>query len=162
MLEFSVSRCTRRCERSDRELRAGESYYSVLVPAGSDVRRVDFSAEHWDGPPENAIGWWQSKMPDPTDKKLDWAPHDVILHYFDQLENQAESQDTRYVLALFMVRRRLFRIEETETNEQGQQVMIFFCPKNDTEYRVVVAEPSPDRIETIQNELANLLVAGGG
>ncbi len=52
MLDFEIQRCTRRCAKTDRELAAGETYYSVLISTGGKVERRDYSAEAWEGSPE--------------------------------------------------------------------------------------------------------------
>src|SRR5687767_197677 len=107
MLDFEVERCARRCAKTDREFQPGETYYSALVPRGSGVARLDFSAEAWEGPPEGSLGWWQARLPEPHGNKMHWAPNDVMLHYFEQLDGVADQADVRYVLALLMVRRRV-------------------------------------------------------
>ena len=66
MLDFHVQRCTRRCAGVDRELLPGETFYAVLVTEGAEVVRLDFSESAWQGPPDDAIGWWRSRIPDPA------------------------------------------------------------------------------------------------
>jgi len=85
MLDFDLQRCSRRCSVSDRELKDGETCYSVLVPQGGEVVRLDYSAEAWPGPPASAIGWWQSTVVDPNAGRPHWAPNDVMLNYFERL-----------------------------------------------------------------------------
>ena len=157
MVDFDVQRFSRRCAQTDRELMPGEVFYSALVPEGGDVVRSDYCKEAWDGPPENAIGWWQSEVPDPKSKKVNWAPNDVMLHYFLQLTDQEENLDTRYILALLMVRKRILRLDETERDEKGNEILHVYCNKNESEYEVRVVNPTADRIDTIQTELAALL-----
>jgi len=159
MLDFEVQRCTRRCARTERELKPGESYYSALVPQGGAVIRLDFGCEAWEGPPPEALGWWKAQVPDPSARRLHWAPNDVILHYFLQLESQPGQEDTRYVLALLMVRRRIVRLEETETGPAGGETLVLYCPRQESEYRVGVVAPSEQRTEEIQQELSRLLFA---
>lgn len=162
MLDFEVQRCTRRCAKTDRELNPGETYFSALVPQGGSVARLDYSAEAWEGPPEGAIGWWQARLPDANAHKMHWAPNDVMLHYFEELDNRPDQLDARYVLALLMVRRRILRLEATETDNQGQETLVLFCSRNDTEYRVAAISVSDERASEIQNELAKLLHTEGG
>ncbi len=159
MLDFEVQRCTRRCAKTDRELKPGETFFSVLTAASGAVVRADYSAETWEGPPEGAVGWWKSQMPDPSAKKLHWAPNDVMLHYFEQLDGHDDKVDVRYVLALLLIRRRIVRLEETEKDEQGREVLVLHCPRNENEYRVPVVMPDDQRAHEIQAELAQLLFA---
>ncbi|MCO6454003.1 MAG: hypothetical protein J5I93_01705 [Pirellulaceae bacterium] len=159
MLDFAVQRCTRRCHASDRELAPGETFYSVLVADGAEVTRRDYAAEAWQGPPAGALGWWKSQMPAPHARKMHWAPNDVILHYFQQLGEETAETDIRYVLALLMIRRRIMRLEQTERDAQGQELLVLYCPRSDVEYRVAVVMPTAERVRAIQDELARLLYA---
>lgn len=159
MLDFEVQRFTRRCCQTDRPLEPGENFYSVLVTRGSKVIRQDISEQAWEGPVEGAIGWWKSRVPEKQTANLHWAPNDVILHYFEQLADDTEKADTRYVLALLMIRRRIVRQEATEADGEDGEMFVLYCPRNDREYRVPVVAPSQQRIEEIQNELTELLFA---
>ncbi|MHC4179806.1 MAG: hypothetical protein ACYSWU_20045, partial [Planctomycetota bacterium] len=103
-MDYEVQRCSRRCAESDRELAPGETFYSVLVAEGGELRRHDYSADVWKGPPPEAIGWWKSQIPDPRAGRKHWAPNDVMLQFFDELAAQPGKQDMRYVLALLLVR----------------------------------------------------------
>ncbi len=85
-----------------------------------------------------------------------------MLHYFAELEDQVDQADVRYVLSLLMIRRRVFRLEETETDDEGHETMILFCPRNENEYRVDVTTVSQDRVREIQDLLAQLLVDAAG
>ncbi|MEC7564077.1 MAG: hypothetical protein VX738_00200 [Planctomycetota bacterium] len=157
MLDFQVQKSTRKCHKTDRKFVAGESFYSVLIPQGADVIRQDYCQDAWEGAPQDVIGWWKSTMPDHDNQKLNLAPNEVMLHYFEQLRRNPQSQDLAYVLALLMVRKRLMRLEGTEQDHQGQELMILSDPKNETEYKVAVRQPSIEKIEELQQELAGML-----
>lgn len=160
MLDFDIQRCTRRCAATERELRPGETIYSVIVAEGASVVRRDYAADAWPGAPEGALGWWKSQMPGATNRKMSWAPSDVMLHYFVELESRPEESDLRYVLTLLMIRRRLLRLDETAQEPDGSETLVVFSTKNDAQYRVPVRQPSPERIEQIQQQLGDLLCGG--
>lgn len=159
MTDFDFQRCSRRCAATGRELLPEEFFFSVLVSEGSDVVRRDYAEEAWTEPPERAIGWWKSQMPSANAHKMHWAPNDVMLHYFEELENNPAKADVRYILALLLIRRRLFRLDDRETDDEGRELMVVSCSKNENEYKVVTVPPSGARINEIQDELARLLFA---
>jgi hypothetical protein len=161
MMDFEVQRCTRHCHVSGRELQPSEEFYSVLIAEGATVVRHDYAVEAWQGPPEGTLGWWKSHLPSPNSRRLHWAPNDVMLELLDELGEQPEKLDMRYVLALLLVRRRVARLEEMETDEQGREVMVLYCPRREAMYRVLSMTPSDERAREIQNELADLLFADG-
>jgi len=159
VIDFEVQRCTRRCAKSERALQPGEEFYSVLAAEGGEVVRYDYGIDGWDGPPEQCLGWWKSRMPQPDQRRLNWAPNDVMLDLLEQYEEQPENQDMRYVLALLLIRRRVVRLEETEQDDAGAEQMVLYCPKNEQTYRVSSVIPDEDRVDEIQQELAKLLFA---
>ena len=158
MTDFDIQRCSRKCGKTDRELHPGETYYSVLLPGTDGLQRHDYSAEAWDGPPEEAVAWWKSQLPGLGTRRAHWAPNDVILEYFQLLDGDPTKSDVRYVLALLLVRRRIARWEQTETDEQGRERMVLYCPRQELEFQVPIEAPSPERIALIQEELAKLLI----
>jgi hypothetical protein len=160
MLDFEVHRCSRMCCETEAILQPGDVFYSALVAQGSQVIRKDYCAAAWTGPPAGSLGWWKSQVPDVHSRRMHWAPNDVILHYFEQLEDEGSQADMRYVLALLMIRRRIVRLEDTERDAQDREVFVLYCPRNEREYRVVVTHLSPPRVDEIQHQLADLLFAG--
>jgi hypothetical protein len=156
-MDYEVQRCSRCCAGSGRELAPGEGFYSVLVAEGAELRRYDYSTEMWKGPPKEAIGWWKSQIPDPHSGQRHWAPNDVMLQFFDELAQQPERQEFRYVLALLLVRRRVMRLEDSLVDAEGREVMVLYCPRREAAYQVPVVMPEQLRIEEIQQELVRLL-----
>ena len=92
---------------------------------------------------------------------MHWAPNEVMLQLFDQLENQPARQDMRYVLALLLVRRRVMRLEEEIKGPEGCETLVLYCPRREATYHVPVVMPAAARIQEIQQELASLLFAQG-
>jgi hypothetical protein len=170
LLDFEVQRCTRCCAATERVLNPGDECYSVLEIAGAQVVRKDYCPEAWKGAPNAAFGWWKSRVPEPTAKKIKLAPNDVLLELFDQLADNLDQQDLRYVLALLLVRRRVLRVDVSHDNpytkdndpssNHGAEKMSLYCPKRDSTCEVAVAMPNSARIDEIQQQLSELLVAG--
>lgn len=156
-MDYEVQRPTKQCAATGRDLAPGETYYSVLTAEGAELQRIDYSEDGWQGPPEDAVGWWKSRVPDTKSKRRHWAPNDVMLQFFDELAAQQDKQDMRYVLALLLVRRRVMRQEDTESDEQGREHMVLYCPRRDETYKIAVVVPDAQRADEIQEELAKLL-----
>ena len=160
-MDFEVQRCSRHCAATERELVPGEEYYSVLLDEvtddGAGVERYDYSKESWSGPPEGTIAWWKSKIPDRVAKKKHWAPNDVMLQFFEELPDPEDQADMRYVLSLLLVRRRVLRQEESETGDDGNEMLVLYSPKRETTYKLLTMVPEDSRINEIQDDLAKLL-----
>jgi hypothetical protein len=170
LLDFEVQRSTRRCAATDRPLEPGDECFSVLEVQGAEVVRKDFCREAWTQPPASAFGWWKTRIPEPVAKKIKLAPNDVLLELFDKLADSGAHDDTRYVLTLLLVRRRVFRLEAAPQSLSGQveqppddaatDTMFVYCPKRDVSYHVTTAMPDGERIDEIQQQLSELLIAG--
>jgi len=163
---FDIPRCSRICAATNRELKPGEVYYSLLYEKKETFLRLDYSQEGWPGPsglPSELIGYWKSRIPTSGDKAFKLAPNDILLNFFDQLvdqpdEGQSDKSQLRYVLILLLIRRRLFRLEKEESDPQnGGHLMTVYCPKREASYSIPVLVPSGDRLEELQNTLVNLL-----
>jgi hypothetical protein len=50
-------------------------------------------------------------------------------------------------------------LEDSEVDDSGNEELVVFCPRNESEYRVRVVSPDPARAGEIQEELARLLFA---
>ena len=158
-MDYEVQRSARRCAATGREFAPGEEFYSALVAEGAQLRRYDYAASAWQGPPPAAIGWWKAAVPDRATARSRQAPNDVLLGFFEELADKPDRQDMRYVLALLLVRRRVMRLDETERDGQGREMLVLYCPRRDATYRTPVAVPDESRVGPIQDELARLLFA---
>jgi hypothetical protein len=156
-MDYAVQHGARCCSATGREFAPGETYYSALVDDGSDLKRSDFAADAWQGPPPNTIGWWKSRVPDRTAARKHWAPNDLMLDFWDKLAEQTDKRDIRYVLTLLLVRRRVFRLEEEKDDPQGQAWLVVHCPRRDATYEIPVIVPDEPRAAQIQEDLASLL-----
>jgi hypothetical protein len=157
MLDYEIQRCSRRCQATGRELKNGETCFSVLVAEGAGVVRRDYSVEGWPGAPHDAIGWWKSTVVDPSAGRPHWAPSEVMLGYFERLADDPSAEDARHLLALLLVRRRVLRLEGREKDAAGREVLVLHCSRNEAEYRVPEVLPTPERAAAIQQQLAELL-----
>lgn len=105
--QYKVNRPTRRCAASDRPLLPGEWYYSVISGEEDELIRRDYAAKDWTGPPDGTIGYWKRRMPAAGPRKLVLAPDPVLIDLLRQMEAFPERAETRYVLALLLMRKRL-------------------------------------------------------
>ena len=80
-----------------------------------------------------------------------------MLHFWDELAEQPDRQDMRYVLTLLLIRRRVFRLEEESRDAQGRELLVVYCPRRESTHQVPAVVPDASRIDQIQEELAALL-----
>jgi len=156
MMDFQIKRTGRRCHATERELKPGEEFFSDLVKNKGELRRRDFCSEAWEGPHVNSIGWWRSTIPKIDGGRVYWAPREVLLSYFESLQQNEKYKSTAYVMALVLVRKRILKLVDS-AKKDGAEVLEVRYGKEDKTYIVPVIELSHDEMNEIQQELAQQL-----
>ncbi len=156
MADFDFKRSSKRCSVTDRTFAPGEKYVSALIEADDNLERCDFSLEEWKEPPENCVGWWRTQVPEATEGRIFWAPDEVLLSYFEHLSQAPGHEDVAYVMALLMVRKKLFTLEEFVESPSGQRMVVLNRRAKET-LEVDVIDLPPDRLAEIQTELEEKL-----
>ena len=153
----NVPKPSKTCSVTRREIKPGEAIFSALFEEPGGVRRVDYAAENWTGPPPHAAGWWQSTVPVVNEKKVKLAQNEILLELFEELAAQPDKLDVRYVLTLLLIRRRLFRYEREEEVETGEKTLIVYSLKQNATFEVPVVMPNAARLKEVQDYLNSLL-----
>ena len=156
MQDFEFKRCARRCASTDREICAGESYFSALIESTDGIQRLDISEKEWSGPPEGCIGWWKSRIPVLEKGKIYWAPNRVLLAFFESIVTRTDQSETAYVMALLLVRKRLLQWKDN-INRNDVESMHLRHAGTKKEFEVQTFTLTPAQIQAIQKELAEQL-----
>lgn len=157
MHEYEIRGFTRKCAATGEPIPPGSMFYTVIRPGMPEYVREDYSLSAWKGPPEDAIAWWRSIATE-TGQRKPRVPSEIILEYFEQLEQDPTRDEERFLLALLMVRRRILRIEGDVRDEEGREAMELYCHRNEKTYRVRVAVPTTKALEKeIEDRLLRLL-----
>lgn len=157
--EYKVSRCTRRCHTLERPLREGEWYYSVVFESGDEFLRRDYSAESWTGPPEGAVGYWKSRIPAADERKLVLAPNEVLVEVLRQMEPLTARAESRFLLALMLLRRKAVRTvpaPEPVDPDQGERLHLEVLADG-SRLDVAVCAISAEQQQSLREELHELL-----
>lgn len=109
---YPISHCSGVCAAMGRPLEAGEKYVAVLLTQGDELERRDYSLEAWTtgSRPVGLFASWVSVYRGSNVAAKATLSDDEAADLFEQLAGaQAPTQKAfRYILALFLVRRKLF------------------------------------------------------
>lgn len=155
--EYKVSRCSRQCHQLKRPLREGEWYYSVVLEAGDEYERRDYSADAWDGPPEGAIGVWKNQMPTANERKLVLAPNEVLIDLLRQMADFPDKAKTRYLLALMMLRRKIVTHQAEGSGAEAGEQLVVKVPADGSLIEIPTCEIGRTESEQLLEELNELL-----
>lgn len=160
MQDYTITKCTRKCAQTGRNLEPGESYFSVILPSGEGVTRKDVAAAAWHGPEETAIGWWRSTMPVAQTAKLRPAPNGVLLDTLSELLERPGREPLAYFLALLLMRRRvLTKDDQSPAPPDGEESTHWnlVCPADGRQWLVPLVNSTPAEFTSLQEELKSLL-----
>lgn len=159
MQEYAIQKSSRRCYDSDRILAPGERYYSAIIQKGSELVRRDYSAESWQGPTSETIGWWVAKIADKKNAKTKLAPAQILLDTLQSfLETPGKSQ-IAYLLAVLLLRKRVLVSEDLShgSSEESTTTLDLHSASGDQQFLVPVVEIDPAESKSIQAEILELL-----
>jgi len=157
LLDFEVRSCSRHCAATERTLEPGDVYFSVIHTHNTDLVREDYCVDGWQGPPENCLGWWRSRIPTKEGTAPKLAPTDVMLNLFATLADRPDDEGFRYLLGLLLLRRRVLRRDDSYQDEAGREVLHLFCPRRGERSELVVAMPDAPQAAQIQQRMIDLL-----
>ncbi len=158
-MDYQLKPLGKTCSKSGAKLLPGDVCYSAVVAKGNEWERTDFSRDAWQGPPEDALGYWRTKVPPQAEPRRRLDP-DALLRHFEQLSEDANpAQDKfRYVLAILLVQRRRLRITGTRT-EGSTTILELAGMQGEGPFAVPDQQLNPEEIEILENNLNERLTA---
>jgi len=121
MSDWEINKPLGQCFGSNEEILPGVDYYAVLVETEQGLERRDFCKEYWESQTPQVYYFWKAKMPDPKQKKQLFIDDDMMMSFFDRLENEsdAEKLNFRFVLCLILMRKRLLKYLSSEIVDES-------------------------------------------
>jgi hypothetical protein len=158
--DYPSTKSSKRCHLSGKEFSPGESYFSVLVPDGDEISRIDIASSLWLQRPANAIGWWKCRIPEASAKGTRPAPNSVLLDVLTELLKLPEQAKLAYLLALLLVRRRVLVEEEKLTlhdDDGSEQYWNLVQPADGRQWQVPYCSTNAVEMSSLQQSLMKLL-----
>ncbi len=115
MGEWEINKPLGQCCGTGRKIEYGEEYFGALVEIDEGLQRRDFCADYWESEKPNVFCYWRSKLPHPDQKKQIFVDDEMLMAFFERLENETgqEKVNFRFVLALILMRKRRLKYDAT-------------------------------------------------
>jgi hypothetical protein len=156
-MTYDIAGSSKRCARSGNALQPGERYMAVLFERDGQLVRQDIGLSAWTTAPEDAFAWWQTRVPadGPKPAVIDDG---LVYDCFLRLEGETEPQKAnfRYVLALWLLRKRKFKFEEVQ-RDNGQDWLLLKESKTRKMHRVLDPHLNEEAISQVQEEVEAML-----
>ena len=159
--EWAIKHRADACAVTHRPFEPGEYFYTLLFHDANGYRREDLSEDAWRNRNENIrpFSFWKSRyepLPAPSAEPLPKENAEQLFRRLIASENPPAN--ACYVLAAMLERKRVIKQIKSEENANGR-VLIY--EHGETGDVFIVPDPRLrlDELETVQNEVAQLLHA---
>jgi hypothetical protein len=158
MVEWDINKPIGQCSGSGRAIEYGEEYFGALVQTEEGLKRCDFSADYWQSEKPDVFCFWKSKLPDPEQKKQIFIDDNMLMAFFERLQNETEQEkiNFRFVLALILMRKRYFKYDETK-NEDGNEIWRLRVVGEKDFVEVINPHLDEEQIEQLSSQLGDIL-----
>ena len=156
---YDVPRPGGKCAVSGRDIAPGEKFVAAVRESPTGLERIDVSLEAWtDFDRANLLGFWQTTMPRPEEKKKVFVDDQVLRELFERLADATEPAKVhfRFMLALVLMRKRLVVYEETRKAE-GRDVWVVRMKGKEDRLNLVDPHLNEQEMADVSQQLGQIL-----
>ncbi|MBF8277445.1 MAG: hypothetical protein HW390_2518 [Candidatus Brocadiaceae bacterium] len=158
-MEWKIGKGNRDCVACNKGFSEEEEYYSAIFDEQGGFIRKDFCIPCWSNPKSEVFfSFWKTKVPKQGKHAQKFLNTDVLLDMVSKLEGsmEAHQRNLRYVLVLYLIRKKVFKFKSLSREEGGEHLVIYF-PREDREFKVYNPSLKVEEIESITAEMNQLL-----
>lgn len=158
--DWNIQPPSGKCSVSGRPFADEETYYTMLIETPEGLARRDFSAEAWAGrdPGAQPLSFWRAEFKIPPAAPVRTIAHDDAESLLRRLieADDPSTENTRYILAIMLERKRTFYHRDTVLREERPWLVYEHKESGET---FLVADPRLKlaQLHDVQNEVAELL-----
>lgn len=159
MDEWEIEKPLGQCWGTGKKIEYGEEYFAALVESEEGLQRRDFCAKYWQDKKPEVFCYWKTKLPHPDQKKQIFIDDEMLMAFFDRLEQETEEEkiNFRFVLALILMRKRRLKYDSSKI-EDGREIWRLRIVGGDKQF-VEVTNPNlnEEQIEELSSQLSQIL-----
>jgi hypothetical protein len=154
--QYNIGKKQETCLACGKEFRGGEEVVSCVFQEGEGLGRADLCAACWEEgkAPEHFSSWRRKAEEKNAPRKFDNAAALQLFRVLSDSEEQRDA-DTAYMLALLLMRKKVFDLVRTGT-EDGRKVMVIKVRGDAEEFRVTDRNLSEEQLEEVKNSLESI------
>jgi len=159
--EWKIARSTHTCCLCQAKFAIKQPYYSFLVNSNGPLERRDYCLTCFEQHrPEAFFSFWKTAVPEPQSGSKPKPVLDVesVLGFFRSLAGDGDPLRVRfrYVLALMLMRKKIFKLSGSERGEFGETLIFVERPSNE-HHAVLQPTLEEAELESVSAELGRLL-----
>ena len=156
---YDVPRPAGKCAVTGKDITPGEKFMAIVRETAEGLERVDVSLDAW---PQfdraNLLGFWQTTMPRPEEKKKLFVDDEVLCNLFERLADASEPAKVnfRFMLALVLMRKRLVVYEDTR-HDEGRDVWVVRRKGRDERLDLIDPKLNEKEMAEVSQQLGQIL-----
>jgi len=167
MDDWEIEKPLGQCYGSGKKIEYGEEYFAALIETEQGLQRRDFCADYWQEQKPDVFCYWKTKLPSPDQKKQIFVDDEMLMAFFERLEQETEQEkiNFRFVLMLILMRKRRLKYDSSEIKDDREiwrlrMVGAVARPPVDSDKQYVEVENphlTEEQIEQLSSQLGQIL-----
>jgi len=156
---YDVPRPSGKCAVCGRDIPPGEKFVAAIRETSTGFERLDISPDCWQTfDRANLLGFWQTVMPRPEEKKKLFVDDQVLCDLFERLADVTEPAKVnfRFVLGLILMRKRLI-VYETTRHDDGKDVWVVRLKGKDQRLDLTDPKLNEQEMTEVSQQLGQIL-----
>ncbi|MCQ4573724.1 MAG: hypothetical protein NOU37_00525 [Candidatus Brocadiales bacterium] len=161
-MEWNIVKNTGECGKCRKTLQEEEVIYSCLLLETNAFSRTDFCENCWENTSDAPFfSFWKTNVPQkniPRQKLIDNA---AMLNLFlrlgenEKYHDEPWAKNMRYVLALFLMRKKLLKLEKQGSDDLGE-FMELYSVEEDKLFKMHTPKLSEEEVMRLNDEIMKL------
>lgn len=153
---WRVSKRRKACSACEEPFGENAVFFSALTRSDGAFERCDFCHSCWqEAPKDSFFSFWKARNRSQEEKKVDETVLEDLFWKLEAPENHREKA-FRFVLALYLCRRKVFELTGRDRGEDNQ-VLLFQSSDSDALIRVEDPGLNDDQIGEVTAQIKGLL-----
>lgn len=156
---YDVARPLGKCALSGQDILPGQKYMAALRETPAGFERLDVSLDHWNELDRtDLLGFWQTVMPHPEQKKQLFVDDEVLAGLFERLADAEEPPKVnfRFVLGLILIRKRKL-VYESSRSEAGKEIWVVRLRGTDQLLDLVDPRLTEEQMLEVSQQMSQIL-----
>jgi hypothetical protein len=158
MDEWEIAKPLGQCSGTGKEINPGDEYIGALVETSEGLQRRDFCMDYWLENKPLVYCHWKTKNPLPEQKKQLFVDDEMLMAFFERLENETDSEklNFRFVLTLVLMRKRKLKYDSTKIDD-GREIWRLKISGTDDYAEVMNPQIDEEQIEQLSSQMGQIL-----
>jgi len=158
-MDWNITRGELQCSHCGKPFEEDEEYVSAIYDEETEfVRRDSCAACSAQIDRSDCFSFWKTRVPVKEQEQKKFVDDEVIFNFFLRLANEQDQlkRNFRYVLALFLMRKKQLKFKDVARSEEGE-ALVLHSSREQEDYEVHIPQLSEEEIVQVTEEVGQIL-----